>query len=332
METGSTIAGRVIAEYRNLYKVAGENGLFICEPSGRMKFNAGSQGALPAVGDWVAFTERAGEEKGTIHAVLPRKSTFSRKKAGTEPAGQIIAVNVDYIFIVLSLNLDFNVRRLERYLISIWESGASPVIILNKADLCPDAESKRKELEKAASGIPVIIMSALQRKGHQAVFEFLTKGSTGVFTGSSGVGKSTLINSLLNGAVQKTAAIRDDDDKGRHATTHRELFALENGSYIIDVPGMREFGLWDTDEGLSAGFSDIDALSGGCFYQNCRHLAEPQCAVKAAIEEGRLEAGRLNSFLKLQKEQEYLERKLLKTRMAEEKKKNKKRAKNGRGS
>ncbi|MBM7692537.1 ribosome biogenesis GTPase [Peribacillus deserti] len=316
--------GRVITEYKHIYRVLTANGEFLCELSGRFRFNSCSQEDYPAVGDWVVLSERSRESKGTLHAVLPRKSKFSRLKAGTEPGEQIIAVNVDYIFIVLSLNVDFNIRRLERYLISVWESGASPVIVLNKADLCEDIGQKLIELEAVTFGVPIMVMSALFEEGHVKILEFLKEGKTGVFTGSSGVGKSTLINALVGDSIQKIGSIRCDDDKGKHATTHRELFILQNGANIIDIPGMREFGLWESEEGLTESFKDIEELAGSCYYSDCQHKQEPGCAVIHAIETGTIEEGRLKNYQKLQREKEYLERKTNKSRQIAEKNKYKK--------
>ncbi|WP_035323364.1 ribosome small subunit-dependent GTPase A [Peribacillus kribbensis] len=319
--------GRIVAQYNHVYRIACQEGVILCEMSGKLKFNCLSEEDYPAVGDWTAISIRPENDRGTIHGVLPRKSKFSRLSAGTEPNQQLIAVNIDYIFIVLSLNQDFNIRRIERYLISVWESGATPVIILNKSDLCGDLPHRLEQLNSACMGVPVIITSALQSSGYMQVFDYLKEGMTGVFAGSSGVGKSTLINLLLGDQIQEVSDIRADDGKGKHTTTHRELFALKNGAYIIDIPGMREFGLWESDKGFSESFRDIEDLSHSCFYNDCAHKHEPDCAVLEAIRNGSLEKERLANYHKLQREQEYLTRKNHKAKKAQEKNKHKKIAK-----
>lgn len=297
---------RVILQEKELYRIVtdfGEQGAVV---SGRFRYEAQTISDYPAVGDFV-MVEHAGEEgNAVIHAVLPRKSVFTRRAAGTAKREQVVAANIDTVFICMSLNNDFNVRRLERYLSVAWDSGATPVIVLTKADLCTDLDAKLCEVESVAFGVDVVVTSSLSANGIDAVKPFLKAGRTASFIGSSGVGKSTLINRLLGSDVIATGGLRNDD-KGRHTTTHRELILLEGGALVIDTPGMRELGMWGAEGGIDTAFADIEELAARCRYKNCTHTAEPGCALRAAIEEGTLSEERYRSYVKLSVENAYAE-------------------------
>jgi ribosome biogenesis GTPase / thiamine phosphate phosphatase len=302
-------AGRIAIEHTHMYTIYSEYGELLGEISGKMRHEAQGTEAFPAVGDWVVLSPRPEEKKATIHAVLPRKSKFSRKAAGPNMEEQILASNVDTLFLVSSLNKDFSVRRLERYLIMAWESGAIPVVILSKADLCEDVVKKILEVEAVAIGVSVYVVSSLTGQGFDGLKTYIREGSTVALLGSSGVGKSTLINRLVGHEVLKVQEIREDDEEGRHTTTHRELIVLPEGGIVVDTPGMREFGLWDGSGGIQETFEDITALGKQCRFADCQHEKEPGCAVRGAVREGTLSNDRLNSFWKLQKELRFLEEK-----------------------
>ncbi|WP_442599113.1 ribosome small subunit-dependent GTPase A [Neobacillus sp. D3-1R] len=319
LEQGYTL-GRVALEHKRMYRVWTENGEPLCEVSGKFAFMATAREDYPAVGDWVVIQERTSENRGTIHAILPRKSKFSRKSAGLVTEEQIVAANVDTIFLVNSLNEDLNLRRIERYLLLTWESGANPVIILSKADLCENVDEKIKEVESIALGVPIIAISALENSGLENVQQYLQPGNTVALLGSSGVGKSTITNILLGVEKQVVQEIRVGDDKGKHTTTHREMVLLPNGAVLIDTPGMRELQLWESNEGLSESFSDIEHLTALCRFRDCKHEKEPGCAVHQAIESGDLPEERLYSYKKLLKELAYLDRKVDKKAQSDEKK------------
>jgi ribosome biogenesis GTPase / thiamine phosphate phosphatase len=280
----------------------------LAEVSGKYRNEAQSLVDYPVVGDWVAIAPRPGEGRATIHALLDRASFFSRKAAGRTVKEQVLAANIDTALIVMALDHDFNIRRLERYLTLAWGSGVQPIVALNKADVCEALAERTAEAQEAAIGVPVLDMSAETGEGVESLGALLAPGKTAALMGSSGVGKSTLINRLLGAEHMATGAIRADDQRGRHTTTHRELVILPGGALLIDSPGMREVGLWGDEEDLDAAFSDIEELADGCRFSDCRHGEEPGCAVRAALQEGSLDEGRYESWRKLQKELAFLSR------------------------
>ncbi|MEO3946141.1 ribosome small subunit-dependent GTPase A [Gorillibacterium sp. CAU 1737] len=300
--------GRVIAEHKQLYTVQTIHGELLAEVTGKFRFAATGREHYPAVGDWVVLTARPDDGRGTIHAILPRKSKFSRKQAGAVSDEQIAAVNVDTVFLVAALNYDFNLRRLERYLIAAWESGAQPVIVLSKADLCDDPALYAAETEGIAPGVPVHAVSVVTGQGMEELRAYLLPGHTLTLLGSSGAGKSSLTNYLAGKEIMATQGIREDDSRGRHTTTHRELIPLEGDAMIIDTPGMRELQLVSADEGFGEAFSDIEELADSCRFGDCTHRKEPGCAVRAALQGGTLEQARYDSYRKLEAELAFITR------------------------
>ncbi|WLR41769.1 ribosome small subunit-dependent GTPase A [Bacillus carboniphilus] len=297
--------GRVATQHRNLYEIWTEKGKVTGNVSGKLRYQAETKSMFPVVGDWVAISMHEGEERATIQAILQRKSQFSRKVAGDTTEEQVISANVDTVFLVSALNQDFNVRRIERYLVLAWESGANPVIVLNKADLADDLEDKRQDVEAIAFGVPIIFVSCVTKQGFDDLQNYMQKGETVSLIGSSGVGKSSIVNMLTGEEKQQVQDIREDDHKGRHTTTHRELILLESG-LIMDTPGMREIQLWGDEASVHSAFDDISELSSMCKFNDCQHQNEPGCAVRQAIEEGVVSGERYESYLKLQREMVYL--------------------------
>jgi ribosome biogenesis GTPase len=295
--------GRVVVQHRGAWEVATETGELLAEVTGRLR-HAAEPGELPVVGDWVGIRD------GLIDAVIPRRSKFSRKTPFTEVSEQVLVANVDVAFLVMGLDeRDFNVRRLERYLTTAWEGGTMPVIVLNKPDLATDVAGQLAAAESVAFGVPVHVVSALAGDNVDVLQPYLADAKTGVLLGSSGVGKSTLINALLGEGRLATGELRSDG-RGRHTTTHRELLRLPDGGVLIDTPGLRELQLWDADGGLDKAFTEIAQLMNECRFSDCAHHTEPGCAVRAALEDGSLPRERWDSYLKLQRELAHLERKL----------------------
>ena len=303
-----SVPGRVVSESKGSYQVNSQYGELTAKIAGKMRYQAGVEQLYPAVGDWVVIKPLVNEEKATIHAVLPRKSKFSRKVAGGRTEEQVVSANVDTVFIVSGLDggRNFNLRRVERYLTLTWSSGATPVIVLNKVDLCPDVDVFIRNVETIAPGISIHPVSAKEQIGLEALRNYLIKGHTVAFLGSSGVGKSALINALLGIEKLRIGEVRDDDRMGRHTTTRRELILLPGGGIVIDTPGMREIRLWAGDEDLQGAFHDIEMIAKQCHFADCSHNAESGCAVKAAVDQGELDPARLDSYQKLQNELKYL--------------------------
>jgi ribosome biogenesis GTPase len=318
------VPGRIAESSGDLYQIYSNGGLVTGQISGRFRHRAASRAELPAVGDWVALTRVAGEGKAQIHGLLPRKSTFTRKVAGRAATEQVVAANIDTVFLVTSLNQDLNPRRLERYLVMIWEGGANPAIILNKSDLCPDSTESVRQVGSVSMGVPIHTISVLQGEGLAALDSYLTRGKTVALLGSSGVGKSSLVNYLASAHLQDVQPVREGDDRGRHTTTRRQLFLLPSGALVLDTPGMREIQLWGGEEGVAAAFEDVETLAAECRYRDCSHQNEPGCAVRQALEGGLLDEERYSSYEKLVGEMRYAAIKTDKAAQAAQKKKWKK--------
>lgn len=322
--------GRISAEHKNRFQVYTEIGEIWATVSGKMRYSALERCDFPAVGDWVVLDHLIEQQSdldsqlAIIQAILPRKSKFSRKSAGKTSEEQIIATNIDTVFLVSALNLDFNIRRIERYLTLAWESGANPVILLSKSDLCEDVQAKVREVEASAPGVPVHPVSCITGQGIDGLKYYVSLGQTVALLGSSGAGKSTLVNQLFGLEVQKTNEVREADSRGRHTTTSRELFVLPQGGLLIDTPGMRELQLYGTGYGLYDAFEDIYEYASRCRFSDCLHETEPGCAIQSALADGSLVEERYQSFKKLQKEASYISRKTNLLEHLEEKKKWKK--------
>jgi ribosome biogenesis GTPase len=294
--------GRVGIEFNQIFRIYVDGGEIDAITAGRLKHRARGRAELPAVGDWVAVRKRPDEDRGVILEVLPRRSAFTRRAAGEPTGEQVVAANVDVVFVVMGLDRDYNPRRLERYLLMARESGASPAIILTKPDLCPDLSARLNDVTTLAGEVVVHVVNPRAGEGLEHLRQHLAPGRTAALLGSSGVGKSTIINRLVGTDVRRTQEVRPADSRGRHTTSHRELIVLPGRGLIIDTPGMRELQLWDASESVKETFEEIEALAPGCHFTDCRHRDEPRCAVKAAVAEGTISADRLESYLKVQDE------------------------------
>jgi len=303
-----TVPARVASEYKESFQVYSQHGELTAVISGKLRYQSETEDQYPAVGDWAAVKPLPGENKAVIQALLPRKSKFSRKAAGERTEEQIVSANIDTIFIVSGMDggRSFNLRRIERYVTLAWSSGAIPAIVLNKTDLCPDIDVSISNVETVAMGVPVHALSARERSGLDELAQYLESGKTAAFLGSSGVGKSSIINALIGEERQDIGEVRDDDKMGRHTTTRRELILLPSGGIVIDTPGMREIQMWAGEDDLEGAFPDIATLAERCYYNDCTHDREPGCAVRDAIESGDLELSRFEGDKKLQNELVYL--------------------------
>ena len=299
---------RVAVTHNYLYQLYTARGELMAEAAGRLRHQTAGADAMPVVGDWVAIRPSETERKATIEAVLPRRSCFSRKAAGEPTRRQLVAANIDTVFLVCGLDDDFNLRRIERYLVAIQVSGATAVIVLNKADVSPDVDAARGATAALAPGTPIHVTSCLEDRGTDPLKAHLSPGKTVALLGSSGVGKSTIINRLLGADRQRTRAVRGKDGRGRHTTPQRELILMPDGGLLIDTPGMRELQLWDSTESLNDTFEDVDTLAAECRFRDCAHDQEPGCAVRAAVDDGRLAASRLDNYRRLQREGDLLRR------------------------
>ncbi|MCX7710168.1 MAG: ribosome small subunit-dependent GTPase A [Clostridia bacterium] len=297
--------GRIIADYGQMMRAVTDSGeILVNRPVKKM-----DNELQLAVGDWIALEHAEETQSVCVRAVLARKTKFSRAAAGIEVKEQIIAANVDTVFLIQSLNRDFNMKRLERYLIAAWESGAVPVIVLTKADCCDNVADKMASVYNTAPGVEVHAISCITGEGIDEIKKYFMHGKTVALLGSSGVGKSTLVNTLAGKELLKTQEIREDDSRGRHTTTHRELLLLPQGGLVLDTPGMRALSLWEADAGMEVLFGDIEELVKLCRFYDCQHQNEPGCAVRNALDTNKLEMSRWESWLKLQKELAHLEAK-----------------------
>jgi len=306
MKTQDTFPARVAKAQREKYWIYSSLGELKAEIKGKLRFNAESISDFPVVGDWVVAEMRPEGNAAIIKGVLPRISKFSRKVAGPITDEQVLVANIDTVFLVSGLDSDYNIRRIERYLTIACESNSKPVIVLNKADMCTDVQVKTAELESIAFGVPIVALSAIQKEGLEDLKKYIMEGTTIAFIGSSGVGKSTIINCLIGSEMLKVGAVRESDGRGRHITTRRELMLLPYGGIVIDNPGLREIQLWVNEDALDKAFGDLREYAVQCKFRDCTHLNEPGCAVKKAIENGNLDSKRFQGYIKLKKELRYL--------------------------
>lgn len=311
---GEFARARVSLQQKKHYRVIGERGEQDAVIAGKLRHAAESLADFPVIGDWVLTKTQPNDDKAVIHHILPRRTKISRdtttRKGRQQIADeQVLVANVDTIFLVAALNEELNPRRIERYLTVIWDSGAQPVLLLNKADLCDDAGDIMNYMQEIALGVNIHVLSAIEGGGVETLQDYLAPGKTVALLGSSGVGKSTIINKILGADKFKVADIGEYKDKGKHTTTHRELVVLQGGGILIDNPGMRSIQLWDGEEGISKSFHDIEQFAAFCRFKDCRHISEPGCAVMHAVEKGELASDRCESYLKLQGELAYRARK-----------------------
>lgn len=306
----NSVPARVIAQQRKYWRIGGDFGECWAEAAGKLRLEVNAGVEWPAVGDWVAAEVQDAKSNAVIEEVLLRRSRFVRKTPGKKIAEQVIAANVDTALLVTALDGNFNPRRVERYLAQCWESGARPVVVLNKADACVDARGKAAEIERIALGAVVCVLSAKTGQGMGELETFLKRGETVVLLGSSGVGKSTIANRLAGEALQETQPVREEDSRGRHTTSSRTLIPLPGGALLMDTPGLRELQLWDAAEGVADTFADIDVLAAQCRFTDCGHQGEPECALQSALDAGTLDRARLENWRKLLREQKFLQRKI----------------------
>jgi ribosome biogenesis GTPase len=308
LERDGLVPARIAEQHKNRYVAIGEQGEWQAEVTGRFLHVLAGILGFPAVGDWVGLQPLPNEGRALIHALLRRKTQFVRKAAGSAVEEQVVASNVDVVFLVMGLDSNFNLRRIERYLTEAWSSGAQPVVVLNKADLCDDVAGHVRDVQAVAPGAPVHAVSAMMDEGVDVVRGYLAPGRTIAFLGSSGVGKSTIINRLLGEERQEVQSVSNAVGKGRHTTTSRSLLVHPDGGIIIDTPGMRELQLWASEDDVEQSFTDIELLAGRCRFTDCTHTAEPGCAVLAAVDDGSLDEERHRSYMKLQREVQRLQR------------------------
>ena len=314
-------AGRIINEQKERYIVFTEHGEFQGEVSGKLLYSTDNSSDFPKVGDWVVLSVFKEESKVIIHELLSRRNKFSRKSAGQKIEEQVLAANIDTVFIVQSLDHNYNIRRMERYISMIYEMKAEPVILLNKSDLDSNPREKLKEVRKIFPGIISFCLSSIYNVGIEQVKELIQPGNTYMLIGSSGVGKSTIINRLAEEDILRTNEVREKDSRGKHTTTSRQMIVLENGGLLIDTPGMRGFKLWNTESGFEEAFNEIEIFAKDCHFSDCTHTSEIKCEVKEALKNGKISKERYESYLKLQKELRYLETKQNKFSFLESKKK-----------
>lgn len=298
------VPGRVVRDHKGFFRVQTIGGELIATLAGRLKHQALSASELPAVGDFVAVRTTPSHGRGVIAGVFPRTTIFKRRAAGEETVDQVVAANIDIVFLVTGLDGDFSMRRLERYLVLARDSGAQSVVLLNKEDVAKDRDEALRTAERVAGGCPVHLIGAKSRTGLDALAVYLTRGTTIAFLGSSGAGKSTLINAFLGEEIQATQSVREFDSKGRHTTTERQMFRLAGGALAIDTPGMRELQLWTADDDLGTSFDEIVSLAHECRFRDCSHAHEPGCAVRQAVLAKGVAEDRYNSYLKLRAELE----------------------------
>lgn len=302
------VPARITEVHKDSFRAVCKYGDAFARLKGTMIYESACADDYPAVGDFVMLKYSAAGDS-VIHRVLPRTSKFSRKRPGPIPDEQIVAANFDYVFIMMSLNQNFNIKRMERYLTAAWQSGGIPVVILTKSDLCENAEKYITDAQSEAIGVDIYAVSSVTRDGVDALSRYLKPEKTVVFLGSSGVGKSSLINAIAGTELMKVNEIREDDARGRHTTTHRQLIMLPCGAMLIDTPGMRELGMWDVSTGLGETFSDIEELSARCRFSDCKHQSEPGCAIKEALANGTLQPEHYLNYEKLKREARFLDRK-----------------------
>jgi ribosome biogenesis GTPase / thiamine phosphate phosphatase len=317
------VPARVALEHTHIYRVLSERGEWLARVSGRLRHHAATRVDFPAVGDWVAIEPPNDSGDARIRAVLPRFSRFSRRAAGNPTEEQIVAANIDVVFLVSGLDGDFNSRRIERYLVVAWDSGATPVIVLNKADLLDDLHAIVQDVKSVAAGVDVQTVSCRQPDSLDVLRRYLGAGRTGALLGSSGVGKSSIVNQLVGYDMLRTRDVRVSDSRGRHASTSRQLVMLPGEGVLIDTPGMRELQLWETGDAVGETFADIEDRASGCRFRDCQHRTEPGCAVRTAVAAGEIPAQRLESYHKLFDEQAYQARQQDERALIEEKRRGK---------